>query len=210
MAKQPRPGHTKTRLVPPLTHEQAASLYEAMLLDIIDRLQARSDCTTAVAVDSPDSEPWFAAAAPGLRQVMQQGEALGDRLDAVLGQCLDLGYEAAVAISSDSPDLPAAHVGAALALIADDATDIVLGPTEDGGYYLIGWKQQWAPVVTEVTMSTPDVLADTLAVAERVGARVGLAPVWYDVDDADDLVRLRADLDPDVLPRLTAVLAELP
>jgi len=208
MAKQPRPGYTKTRLVPPLSLEQAASLYEAMLLDIIDRLVARGDCDPAIAIDATDSAEWFRAVAPNVQQVVQLGDALGDRLEAVLGQCLDLGYEAAVAISSDSPDLPSTHLDAALVLLADDATDIVLGPTEDGGYYLIGWKQQWAPVVTEVTMSTPDVLADTLAIAERVGARVQLAPTWYDVDDADDLARLQQGLDPVALPRLAAVLGE--
>jgi len=210
MAKQPRAGHTKTRLVPPLTMEQAASLYEAMLLDIVDRLVARGDCDIAIAIDSAESAAWFDAAAPGIQHVVQRGVALGDRLDAVLMQCLDLGCDAAVAISSDSPDLPSAHVDAALALLVDDATDIVLGPTEDGGYYLIGWKQRWAPVVTEVTMSTPEVLADTLAIAEGLGARVALAPTWYDVDDADDLARLRSGLDAAVLPRLAAAVDGLP
>ena len=209
MAKQPRPGYTKTRLVPPLTALQAADLYEAMLLDIVDRLADRADCDTAIAIDAVESAAWFTDATPGLPQVVQRGDALGDRLDAVLTQCLALGYEAAVAISSDSPDLPAGHLGEALARLADDSNDIVLGPTEDGGYYLIGWKQAWTPVVAEVTMSTPDVLRDTLAIAERVGARVGLAPTWFDVDDASDLARLRRDLDPAELPRLAAMLEGL-
>lgn len=209
MAKQPRAGYTKTRLVPPLTSEQAADLYEAMLLDIIDRLLARTDCTTMIAIDAPESAAWFDEAAPDVGHVVQLGDALGDRLDAVLAQCLDLGYGAAMAISSDSPDLPSEHLDNALALLADDETDIVLGPTEDGGYYLIGWKQRWTPVVADVTMSTPDVLADTVAIAERVGARVALAPTWYDVDDANDLARLRAGLDPAVLPRLAAATAML-
>lgn len=209
MAKQPRAGYTKTRLVPPLTSEQAADLYEAMLLDIIDRLLARTDCTTMIAIDAPESAAWFDEAVPDVDHVVQAGDALGDRLDAVLAQCLDLGYGAALAISSDSPDLPSKHLDNALALLADDETDIVLGPTEDGGYYLIGWKQRWTPVVADVTMSTPDVLADTVAIAERVGARVALAPTWYDVDDAVDLARLRAGLDPAVLPRLAAATAML-
>lgn len=208
MAKRPMAGRTKTRLVPPLTHETAAGLYASFLADTLDRLRARGDCALVIALDAPDSASYFEAVAPGVPHVLQVGETLGERLDAVLGACLGLGYESACAIASDSPDLPATHVASAIELLSAESTDIVLGPTDDGGYWLIGWKRAWSPVVTEVTMSTSSVLADTIEVAERVGARVALAPEWYDVDDGDDLARLQSTLDADLTPNTARFLNE--
>ncbi|MEM7093306.1 MAG: TIGR04282 family arsenosugar biosynthesis glycosyltransferase [Actinomycetota bacterium] len=202
MAKRPQAGSTKTRLAPHMDLDQAAALYELFLHQTIAASHARTDCTPVIAIDRPDSAGYFAELAPGTSRVLQVGVSLGPRLDAVLGQCLDDGFGQAVAIGSDSPDLPSGHLTEAFALLDDPDTDVVFGPTDDGGYYLIGWKRRWSPVVCEVTMSTPTVLEDSLAVCERIGARVALAPAWYDVDEPDDLARLQRS------PNLAAPIAD--
>lgn len=191
MAKRPAAGSTKTRLSPTWSPQQAADISEQLLLDTLDFLQARADCTTVIAIDRLDSAPYFESIAPGITQVEQHGAALGNRLDSVLSECLDRGFRSVFAIGSDSPDLPPAHLDDAFAAMDQDDVDVVLGPTEDGGYYLIGWKQRWARLVNDVEMSTPQVLDDTMAIAVELGANVHQSPRWYDIDHPDDLERLR-------------------
>lgn len=194
MAKRPAAGVTKTRLSPALSMQQAADLYERFLRDTLDAVAQRTDCDLVIAIDHEDAADWFEAFAPGVAQVTQVGESLGDRLDAVMSTCLEHGYDQVFAISSDSPDLPATHLTAAVNALDTDDVDVVFGPTDDGGYYLIGWKQRWSRLVTEITMSTPTVLADSLGLADDLGARVALAPGWYDIDQPADLDRLRESL----------------
>jgi glycosyltransferase A (GT-A) superfamily protein (DUF2064 family) len=96
-------------------------------------------------------------------------------------------------MNSDGPTLPLHHLAAAFEALSDH-TDVVLGPSDDGGYYLIGLRQPAPRLLREVQMSTPRVTADTLALAEAEGLRVKLLPVWYDVDDIESLRRLRDEL----------------
>jgi glycosyltransferase A (GT-A) superfamily protein (DUF2064 family) len=115
-----------------------------------------------------------------------------------------------VIMDSDSPTLPPAQVAGAFAAL--DGADVVLGPCEDGGYYLIGLKRPQPRLLREVPMSTPHVLRDTLALAEQAGLRVALLAPWYDVDTAQELDRLRADLAyqaPGIAPHTRAFLARL-
>ena len=194
MAKRPAAGRTKTRLTPALSPQQAADLYECFLLDTLRALTSRADCTTVIAIDSADAEDYFESIAPEVPQVEQIGEALGDRLDSVMSALLDQGFDQVFALGSDSPDLPPGHLDQAFALLVAPDTDVVFGPSDDGGYYLIGWKQRWSRLVTDVTMSTPQVLADTLAIADGLGLSVSLAPTWHDVDTPQDLDRLQASI----------------
>lgn len=209
MAKRPAAGSTKTRMTPALSPQQAADLYEQLLLDTLDFLQVRTDCTTVIAVDKPTSAAYFTSISPGTTQVQQVGDALGDRLDTVLTSCLDQGFGSVFAIGSDSPDLPASHLDDAFAALDRDDVDVVLGPTEDGGYYLIGWKRRWSRLVVDVEMSTPRVLDDTLAIARELGAAVHLAPTWYDIDTTDDLARLHSSETATPTPRTTKFVATL-
>lgn len=206
MAKRPAAGRTKTRLTPQLSPQQAADVYECFLRDTIDRLHRRTDCQAVIAIDSAESADYFHSIAPDIPQVVQSGETLGHRLDTVLTELLG-SYDQAFAINSDSPDLPDAHFAEAFAELTKPESDIVLGPTDDGGYWLIGWKQRWSTVVTEVQMSTPQVLADTLARAADSGANAVLGPSWHDVDDAADLERFIANIDPAKTPYSAALLA---
>jgi hypothetical protein len=96
-------------------------------------------------------------------------------------------------MDSDSPTLPPAYVAQAFTLLDGDA-DAVFGPCRDGGYYLVGMKRPLPALLREVQMSTPTVLADTLAIAARDGVRVALLPEWYDVDTGEELAHLAYEL----------------
>ena len=197
MARQPTPGTTKTRLCPPLSPEQATALYACFLADVIDRVRAAAGqvdgLVPGLAFTPPDATAYFAALAPGFDLAPQVGATLGERLDGVLSGALARGYGQAAAVNSDSPSLPAALLVGAFAALDDPAVDVVLGPCDDGGYYLIGWKRPHPALVRGVTMSAPDTLAQTVTVAARDGLRVALLPPWYDVDGPADLARLADD-----------------
>jgi rSAM/selenodomain-associated transferase 1 len=192
VAKRPMPRQTKTRLCPPLLHEQAAQLYECFLRDTLDVVRAVPDITRYIAYLPHDESEYFRQLAPDFDLTPQVGESLGERLDNALTRCLSDGYERAVIMGSDSPTLPAEYVAQAFNRL-DDA-DVTLGPCDDGGYYLIGLKRPQPRLLREVRMSTPHVLRDTLALANEAGSRVALLPTWYDVDTLQELQRLRDEL----------------
>ena len=197
MARRPTGGATKTRLCPPLSPDEAAALYACFLADVIDRVRAAAGqvvgLTPGIAFTPPDAAAHFAALAPSFDLVPQTGATLGERLDGVLSGALARGYAQVAAVNSDSPSLPAAYLAQAFAALDDPAVDVVLGPCDDGGYYLIGWKRSHPALVRDVAMSAADTLAQTLAVAARAGLRVARLPPWYDVDAPADLARLTAD-----------------
>ena len=193
VAKQPAPGQTKTRLTPPLSPEQAAQLYECFLRDTLDLMRAVPDVRRAIAYLPIDARDYFAQLAPDFDLIPQVGADLGARLDQALTHYLEQGYERAVIMNSDGPTLPIEHLRQAFTELAAGA-EVVLGPSDDGGYYLIGLNRPAPRLLREVRMSTSHVLADTLALAREENLRVALLPAWYDVDDAASLARLIAEL----------------
>lgn len=197
MAKRPAAGQAKTRLCPPLSPERAADLYACFLDDVIERVREAAHTVEglvpAIAYSPADAAAHFAALAPGFDLVPQTGATLGERLDGVLSVALARGFTQAAAINSDSPSLPAPYLAEAFARLDDPAVDVALGPCDDGGYYLIGWKRPHPALVRDVAMSRPDTLAQTLVLAARAGLRVALLPSWYDVDEPADLDRLAGD-----------------
>lgn len=197
VAKRPAAGQTKTRLSPPLSPDQAAVLYECFLRDTLDLMRRVTRCVPdvkpVIAYLPREAEAYFARLAPEFDQILQTGDDLGARLDHALSHYLTHGYERAVIMNSDGPTLPLDHLAAAFEVLSDHV-DVVLGPSDDGGYYLIGLKQPAPRLLRDVPMSTPHVTADTLAVAEAEGLRVKLLPAWYDVDDVESLRRLNEEL----------------
>jgi rSAM/selenodomain-associated transferase 1 len=142
-----------------------------------------------------DAESFFRRfAPPGFDFVPQVGGDLGERLDNVLTRCLQMGYHQAVVMDSDSPTLPLAYLRQAFRELDDPAVDVVLGPCDDGGYYLIGLKSPCSALFRGIVMSTPTVVAETLERAQEQGLRVACLPQWYDVDKAKDLQRLIEEL----------------
>jgi rSAM/selenodomain-associated transferase 1 len=192
VAKKPAPGQTKTRLCPPLTHAQAADLYDCFLRDTLTIMRHVPDVRRVIGYLPEGAQDYFRQLAPDMELSPQRGASLGERLDHLLTEALLGGSRRAVVMDSDSPTLPAGYLRQAF----DDLTkaDVVLGPTRDGGYYLIGVKQPQPFLLREVQMSTPRVLADTLALAEEGGLTVSLLPTWYDVDTIEELHQLDGEM----------------
>ena len=195
MAKTPRPGEVKTRLCPPLSAAQAAELYRCFLLDKIEQVRALKEVTPAIAYVPAEARPTFQTLAPGFALVAQRGDDLGARLANSFEEFLKNGFTAALAIDSDTPTLPIAFLEQALVLIWNPSVDLVLGPSEDGGYYLIGLRALHRELFEGIPWSTSQVLLETIRRAEERGLRIAQLPPWYDVDTPDDLERLKAVLE---------------
>ena len=192
VAKRPRAGKTKTRLSPSLTPERASALYECFLFDTLDQMRQVCEAQHAIAyLDEPD---YFRRLAPDFELIPQEGNDLGERLDRALTHYLSRGYESAVIMDSDSPTLPATYLSLAFDVLSDGA-DVVLGPCDDGGYYLIGIKRPTPRLLREVHMSTPTVATETIALAKEEGLNLTCLPTWYDIDDAASLFRLKQEID---------------
>jgi rSAM/selenodomain-associated transferase 1 len=192
VAKRPVPGSTKTRLCPPLSQGQAADLYECFLRDTLDLMRKVPGVQQIIGFLPEDARDYFHRLAPDMELTCQIGASLGERLDHLLTGALVSGSQRVVVMDSDSPTLPVEYLSQAFDLLVD--ADVVLGPTRDGGYYLIGMKQPQPRLLRQVQMSTPRVLADTLALAETAGLAVSLLPTWYDIDTIDDLHQLEDEI----------------
>jgi rSAM/selenodomain-associated transferase 1 len=192
VAKRPIPGQAKTRLAPPLTPEAAALLYESFLRDTLDLIRRVADVRPIIAYLPEDAGDYFRALAPDFDLLPQRGEDLGARLDGALTTCLSDGFRRAVIMDSDSPTLPAEYLAGAFDAL--ETSDVVLGPCDDGGYYLIGLTHPAPRLLREVRMSTPTVVRDTLALAAAESLTTAQLPIWYDVDTIAELERLRAEL----------------
>jgi rSAM/selenodomain-associated transferase 1 len=194
VAKRPMPGETKTRLCPPLEPDQASELYRSFLLDTLDLMAGLDGAKRMIAYTPRGAEGYFRQIAPhGFALITQEGENLGQRLSNVVDVCLNMGYAQVVVMNSDGPTLPAAHLQQAFELLDCPKVDVVLGPSDDGGYYLIGLKRS-CPALFQVAMSTPTVLRETLWRADELGLQAKCLPGWYDVDTPSDLQRLVREL----------------
>ncbi len=211
--KEPIAGTVKTRLTPPLSTAQARALYECFLED------GRSQCeriAAAIGADvwlfvSPASgmdffQEWIRTRDPRGNWVLkaQIEGTLGDRLHAAFQEALAAGYRRAVVMGSDHPTLPDDYVRRAFSALERNAA--VIGPSEDGGYYLLGLRDVRKEYFVDIPWSTEDVFQRSLAVLEQAHGAVEVLPVWYDVDDAQGLARLRRDLKlagPHPVPRST-------
>jgi rSAM/selenodomain-associated transferase 1 len=209
MAKVPLAGQVKTRLCPPLAPAEAAALARCFLLDRLEQLGEVSDGDALVAFAPKEREAEMRDGLPaGIRLVPQEGADLGARLDRVLTDLLAEGYAGAIAIDADSPTLPTAYLRRACAVIRDAAIDVVVGPCEDGGYYLIGLRVPAPALFADMPWSTALVTEETFARARRLGLRLALLPSWFDVDRGEDLARLRGPAPPEAFrpPRTLAFL----
>jgi hypothetical protein len=204
VAKAPRAGDVKTRLCPPLTPGDAADLHAAFLADTADLVTGLAGVRGAFVFTPAEDEPYFARLAPAFVRVLQQGPDLGARLQHAFAALFATGARVVVAVGADTPTLPAALITDAVSRLADDRADVVLGPTDDGGYYLVGLRRPAPALFDGIAWSTPAVLGETLQRAETAGLRVALLPPWFDVDTPVDLERLEATLaDPDIRARWT-------
>jgi rSAM/selenodomain-associated transferase 1 len=194
MAKAPRAGEVKTRLCPPLSPAEAAELYRCFLRDKIAQVRALPSTSPFIAFTPADSRPLFEGLAPGFRLIEQEGVDLGSRLRNSLDHVVSDGHAGALAIDSDTPTLPIDFLRRAVALVAAPEIDLVLGPSDDGGYYLIGMRRVRPGLFEEIPWSTAAVLSETIRHAEAEGLRIACLPPWFDVDTPADLARLSASI----------------
>jgi rSAM/selenodomain-associated transferase 1 len=194
MAKAPTAGAVKTRLTPPLTAANAAHLYRCFLLDKIAQVRALQGARAVVAYTPVEAFAMFETLAPGFELLPQRGPELGARLANGLAELLANGHAGALAIDSDTPTLPTAFLQQGVDLLTRGDVDVVVGPCDDGGYYLIGVRAQRPELFEDMPWSTPGVLPETLRRARAAGLTTACLPEWFDVDTADDLERLRVSL----------------
>ncbi|MFZ5875831.1 MAG: TIGR04282 family arsenosugar biosynthesis glycosyltransferase [Nitrospirota bacterium] len=189
-AKAPIPGAVKTRLIPPLTPARAARLHAAFVDDTLRRV-ALLDVVRFLAYAPRPRDPFLLACASrhGARTIAQGPGDLGARMRRVTARLLER-YPKVVIIGTDSPTMPIAFIEAAARQL--DRADVVFGPSEDGGYYLVGQRRLYPEIFQDIVWGGSDVLAATLDKIPR--GRVALLPPWYDVDRPTDLARLQMEL----------------
>jgi len=194
MAKASQPGRTKTRLVPPLTFEEAADFNTAFLRDIADNLTkagAQAGVAGYMAFGPPGSEPFFQMVLPpGIGLIETWLPNFGDCLLLAIRALLGRGHGSAVVLNSDSPTLPTSILVKAAQLLAKPGDRAVLGPASDGGYYLLGLKQVHSRMFEDIAWSTDRVAAQTIERAREIGLDLHVLPTWYDVDDIGALRQL--------------------
>ena len=198
MTKAPRAGKVKTRLTPPLTPEEAAALNICFLRDITAAIAQTTRDTNAlgIAVYTPaGAENSYRGILPDdFFLVTQRGETFGDRLFFAAQDLLRLGFESLCLINSDSPTVPSHVFQEAAQALANPGDRIVLGPSDDGGYYLIGLKKLHRRLFEHIDWSTEKVLKQTIDRAAELQLDVHLLPAWFDVDDRATLQRLYRSL----------------
>jgi len=196
IAKIPRRGRVKTRLVPPLSPEQALTLYRAFLLDQIAFLGSFGDGNE---IELCLDEPWHPqpgdAALPVDLRLTEQGDGdLGARMLRAFRRSRSEGVTATVVLGADAPTLPRSRVDEALQRLGAGQPGVVT-PAADGGYVLLGLREPRPELFRGVAWGGPHVLSATLGRAEDCGVELGLLPDWYDVDDHAALERLARDLE---------------
>src|SRR4030042_7141246 len=172
-AKEPAIGQVKTRLCPPLSREAAAQLYHCFLEDILEEMARVPGISLALAYTPDEAFGHFQKLAPpGVHLVAQTGAGLGERLTQAFAWGFSAGFDAVLVRNSDSPDLPGYLVTEAQAVLARGEAQVVLGPSPDGGYNLVGLRSPKPELFQGVAWSTPQVLADTLSQARALSLAV--------------------------------------
>jgi len=198
MAKAPRAGMVKTRLQPPLNPETAAALNVCFLRDTAENIAAVASEGAAqglICYTPVGDEAAFNALLPqGFALIAQRGDDFGERLHHAAEDILSCGFGAVCLIDSDSPTLPASALRAAVTELTRPGDRIVAGPSDDGGYYLIGMNRAESRVFERITWSTASVYAETVERVREAGLDLVELPKWYDVDDAATLATLKREL----------------
>ena len=198
MTKAPQAGQVKTRLVPPLTPDEAAELNKCFLRDtaaaITNVIADNEACGIAVYTPVGAEAAYNDILPADFNLLPQRGVNFGDRLYFAAEDLLRCGFDSVCLIDSDSPALPAGNFSEAIRILKMRGDRVVLGPCDDGGYYLIGLKKPQRELFEQIDWSTERVFEQTRARARGVGLEVELLADGYDVDDAASLRRLCKEL----------------
>ena len=192
--KAPVPGNVKTRLVPPLSYEQAAGLYRTWAKEAFVNANHLDDAKVEIAYASHPKIPvpnWLSEGKTQPDYFMQQGGHLGERLIHAFSRAFSNGMQRVVIIGSDSPGLPCNYLIDAFHHL--ERSDMVLGQAQDGGYYLVGLSHCSRPeLFQDIPWSSSQVFARTIEAAAKTGLSVQLLPEYSDIDTFYDLEQFRA------------------
>lgn len=193
MAKAPVPDQVKTRMIPSLDPGAVSNLYYNFLLDKIE--QVKNIEAKAFIAYTPEIEFVFfrRIVPPGFDLINQIGADLGERLANISRSLFGQGFKKVLILDSDTPNLPVGYIKNGFEKL--DNSDVVIGPCEDGGYYLIGLRESQPVIFEDIPWSTSRVTELTMNKAQMEGLKVSLIEKWYDVDTIDDLLLLKSDLD---------------
>jgi len=196
MTKAPRAGTVKTRLQPPLTAVEAAQLNVCFLCDIAAASVSTGGESQGVGVFTPvGSEGDYAnVLPPDFVLIPQRSDSFGERLINAATDLLRVGFESCCLINSDSPTVTADVFREAVVELQGADNRIVLGPSDDGGYYLIGMRKVYRRLFEDIDWSTERVFTQTLDRARELSLNVHVLPKFYDIDDATALRRLCSEL----------------
>lgn len=192
MAKAPKPGRVKTRLNPSLPLPAVTDFYRCLLDDTLTLARSLKDVEIAIMCPGSDVDEVAGLVGGGVRVVAQTGEGLAAALTSVFREFSVAGRRRIIAFNSDSPHLPPSVLHSAFETLV--ASDLVVGPTHDGGYYLVGAKSTYPALFEGDGMGTGKALNVLLDRARAMQLSVGFTDPFYDIDVADDLVRLAAEL----------------
>lgn len=197
MAKVPRAGNVKTRLQPYLSGEQCRTLAEAFLSDAINK--TRSFCDELIVAFAPaNEENYFAKfAVENLTLIEQTGADLGEKMSNAFEFVFNVSSEVSILmIGTDSPTFPARFVEETFRAL-ESKSETVLGKSADGGFYLIGLRQNSPGLLENIEWSSPLVFGQITRNVEALNLKLKLLPEWFDVDTPEDLRRLREEISSD-------------
>ena len=192
MAKAPRPGRVKTRLTESLSSAAVLALYRCLLDDTLDLAKSLTGVEVVVVCPEPDQEELAQLVGNEISVVAQQGEGLAAGLNFVFRHFTAADRQRVIAFNSDSPHLAPAVLESAFEILA--AHDVVIGPTNDGGYYLVGAKAAYPTLFESDGLGTKTALERLLARTKQLGLSTGYSEPFYDIDVANDLVQLAREL----------------
>lgn len=190
-AKYWAPGRVKTRLAAGIGATAAAGVYRQFVVALLTRLRGLAARQT-LCFFPPQKRAAFSALTDDWLLQPQRGENLGERIRNYFDQASADSCRRVVLLGTDSPNLPVDLVRQAFDALEE--RELALGPTEDGGFYLIGARGALPDVFAGVPWSTPHVWRKTMANIQRLGASCAELPKWYDVDDTADLQRLQREI----------------
>ena len=192
-AKNPIPGKVKTRLIPHITPTEAAELYKAFVTDIICNTHKLQCEQVTIAYAPSNAEVAFhSICGQSVNYLPQKGDNLGERMKNAFKHSFDNGSTRTVIIGTDSPTLPLSYIQKAFDTLKE--VPVAIGPTFDGGYYLIGLSEQNFEIFDGIDWSTSKVFGQTLTRVQAINKQLYVLPPWYDVDTSDNLEFLRTHI----------------
>lgn len=194
MLKIPIAGQVKTRLAAQIGKEDATKLYRCFIHDTFSSISLLSNIDIIAAYTPQNLISRAKRLAPsGAIIIPQKGRDLGERLQNIFSRLFSIGYKKIAIIGADSPDLPIEYIEKSF-LLLKGKTGLVLGPSEDGGYYLIAMSREHKEIFKDIPWSTDTVFKETVEKAKKAGLKSAILPRWYDVDEIKTLKKLRNNL----------------